>query len=152
MCLVQKMLWLMLSPDLSVLLMRQLQTFCLSPSSLPSTSSTPPLVLISPPCLLSKLPALPFKPSYPACPSQMALFTSAGPLSSVMCPPDLPDLWFLKFSRSSCSSLFMASLILEFVLQEDFSLRGLCGLVWPEMLASGQDPASNVNRARFKHA
>ena len=140
----------MLSPDLSVLPPPQPQFLSLSPSSLLSTSSSLHLGSIFPPCLLSKPPVLPSKPCYPAHPSLLSLSLCTSPLSSATCPLDLPVLWYMRFSGSSCSSLFMVSLILEFVLQEDFSLLGLCGLVWPEMLASGLDLASGVNRARFR--
>ena len=44
----------------------------------------------------------------------------------------------------------MESLFLEFVIQEDFSRHGLCGLVCPGMLVFGLELASDVNRVKFK--
>ena len=127
----------MLCPDLSVLPPPQLQVLCLNQSSMLLTSSSPPLVLISPPCLLSKLPVLPSKPCCPAPPSPLSPSVVSSPPFSATCPLNPPILWCRRFSGSSCSFLFMEFLILEFVLLEDFSCHSLCALDCQGMLAFG---------------
>ena len=100
MFLVPKMPQLTPYADLSVLPPPQLHAFRHNLSSMPSTSSSPPLVLISPPCQLSKLLALLSKPCCPTPPSPLSPF-----LSSVFCDVSSrsPVLWCRRFSERVCS-------------------------------------------------
>ena len=63
---------------------------CFRPQSVPtpSTSSSPPLVLIFLACQLSKLLALPSKQCCAAPPSLLSQFPFSDPLFFVTCPPD----------------------------------------------------------------
>ena len=150
MFLVPKMPQLTPYADLSVLPPPQLHAFRYNLSSMPSTSSSPPLVLISPPCQLFKPLALLSKPCCPAPPSQLSPFLSSSHPFFATCPPDLPILWCWRFSRKICPCLLMEYLTLEFVYREEFSHHGWCGLGCPGTLASGLEPASVLNKVKFR--
>ena len=82
---------------------------------MPSTSSPPPLVLISLPNQLSSPLALPSKLCYPTPLSLLSPFLFSKPLFSATCPPVLLVLWCQRFSGRVCSFLYTVFLTLEFI-------------------------------------
>ena len=135
------------SPEPTALPPPQLRTLCHSPSSPPSTlisrpwfrffhlACTPSCLFFRPNHVIQPFPLsclLPFPPILHPLQGVLWICLSSGtggfpettvPLSSCIShSPDLPVLWYGRFSENNCSSLFMGSLIQEFVLQENFSL------------------------------